>query len=231
MALRNDRRKTVVKLNIIVEGGVPLGNIQADTASNVESLRQSLYMFFSRLLKRSDISIIVQMGWGVRAAIKQYLSGGAFDCMFVDSDCPKGELETWYESFQNNEYPETSIIIPESRRPSIFFMIQEMEAWMLKQPECLDRWGEAKGYLRKRCAEKIEDHSLIRGKDIEAINKPSEKLSILIRTFFEKESGGEKKKISYGKLKSAPDILDEIEVEKLLPLDAELQRFLTILNT
>lgn len=98
-------------------------------------------MFFSRLLKRSDISIIVQMGWGVRAAIKQYLSGGAFDCMFVDSDCPKGELETWYESFQNNEYPETSIIIPENRRSGIFFMIQEMEAWMLKQPECLDRWG------------------------------------------------------------------------------------------
>ena len=71
---------------------------------------------------------------------------------------------------------------------------------------------------------------MIREKDIEAINKPSEKLSILIRTFFEKESDG-KKKNSYGKLKSAPDILDEIEVEKLLPLDAELQRFLTILNT
>lgn len=212
-------------MNIIVEGGVPLNNIQADTASNVESLRQSLYLFFSRLLKRSDIDIVVQMGWGVRAAIKQYLSDTASDCMFVDSDCAKEKLDQWYDSFQSNEYPEKSIIIPADRRSGIFFMIQEMETWILKQPECLDRWGKAQGYTRKRTSEKIENHSLIRGKDIEEISKPSEKLGILIRAFFEKNAGGKKKSVSYGKLKSAPDILDEIEVKKLLPLDSELQRF------
>lgn len=215
----------MVKLNIIVEGGVPLGNIQADTASNVESLRQSFYMFFSRLLKRSDINIVVQMGWGVRAAIKQYLSDAAYDCMFVDSDCAKGKLERWFESFQSDEYPGKSIIIPADRQSGIFFMIQEMEAWILKQPECLDRWGKAQGYTRKRTDEKIENHSLIRGKDIEKITKPSEKLGVLIRAFFEKNAEGKKKSVSYGKLKSAPEILDEIKVEELLPLDSELQRF------
>lgn len=220
----------MVKLNVIIEGGVSLSHIQANIASNVESLRQSFYQFFSRLLKRSDISVVIQMGWGVRAAVKQYLSNNTSDSLFVDSDCPKNKLDTWYETLQNNEYPERSIIIPAGRRSNIFFMVQEMEAWVLKQPECLDRWGINQGYIRKREDETIANHSLIRGKDIETITKPSEKLNILIRAFFEKDLGGKRKSVSYGKLKSAPNILDEIEVDDLLPLDSELQRFRSMVN-
>ena len=40
----------MVRLNLIVEGGVYTDNVSAETASNVESLRQSLHKFFNRVL-------------------------------------------------------------------------------------------------------------------------------------------------------------------------------------
>ena len=49
----------MVKLNLIIEGGVYANNISAETASNVESLRQSLHKFFTRIIKRDDIEIII----------------------------------------------------------------------------------------------------------------------------------------------------------------------------
>lgn len=218
----------MVKLNIIVEGGVSFRDVSADTVCNVESLRQSLHQFFSRLMGSDDVSIVVHMGWGYRAAAKQYVSGDASDCLYVDSDVPMDFLSEWFEKLLDDECPEKSIVIPEERRERVFFMIQEMEAWMLKQPECLERWACAEGYIRKRREEAIEEHSLIRNKDIESIAKPSEKLAILLRTFFEVERDGKRKPVRYGKLKSAPGILDAIDAGALITMDSELQRFLSV---
>ena len=58
----------MVKLNLIVEGGVYTNNVSAETANNVEALRQSLHKFFSNILKRDDIEITIFMGTGYRNA-------------------------------------------------------------------------------------------------------------------------------------------------------------------
>lgn len=105
-------------------------------------------------------------------------------------------------------------------------MVQEMEAWFLKQPECLDRWAELEGYSRKDAEFNISNHSLIKGKDIELISKPSEKLALIMRRFFFKGS----KAAKYGKLKTSPQLLDSLDIGSLLPLDLELQRFLSVIN-
>lgn len=47
MAERLDRRKEMVNLNIIVEGGTFDPNAGEDTFNNVEALRESLNKFFS----------------------------------------------------------------------------------------------------------------------------------------------------------------------------------------
>ena len=132
----------------------------------------------------------------------------------------------WFTRLTNELHPELTITIPEEKIQYIFFMVQEMEAWFLKQPDCLNRWAESVGYDRKSSELDIADHSLIRGKNIEEIAKPSEKLAILIKRFFCKGS----KAIKYGKLKHAPQLLDSLNVDLILPLDSELQRFVSLIK-
>ena len=48
MVVGANRWETMVKLNLIVEGGVLTGDVSAETANNAEALRESLYKFFTR---------------------------------------------------------------------------------------------------------------------------------------------------------------------------------------
>ena len=216
----------MVRLNLIVEGGVYTDNVSAETASNVESLRQSLHKFFNRVLRRDDIEITIFMGAGYRNAAKQFVEENSLMGLFVDSDSPAKTKHLWFERLINTEHPEMTIIIPEEKKKHVFFMVQEMEAWFLKQPECLSRWAEMEGYSRKDAKLDISEHSLIKGKDIESISKPSEKLSLLMKRFFFKET----KAAKYGKLKNAPLLLDSLNVDSLIALDLELQRFVALIN-
>ena len=103
----------------------------------------------------------------------------------------------------------------------MFFMIQEMEAWFLKYPECMEKWAQKEGYNRQDKGEDISQHSLLKGKVIEEISKPSEKIRTLMKKYFKKG----KKGASYGKLKTSPGLLDEIDTNVLIAKDTELQRF------
>lgn len=216
----------MVKLNLIVEGGVYTNNVTAETANNVEALRQSLHQFFTLLLKRDDVEITIFMGSGYRNAAKQFVESSTTLGLFVDSDLPTETKHLWLKKLTNKEHPEMTITIPEEKVQYIFFMVQEMEAWFLKQPECLDRWAELEGYIRKDTKFNISNHSLIKGKDIELISKPSEKLALIMKRFFFKGS----KAAKYGKLKTSPKLLDALDIDSLLPLDSELQRFLSVIN-
>lgn len=210
----------MVRLNIIVEGGVPSTNQSAETADNVESLRQSLHHFFRRILECNDVDIKVFMGWGYRSAARRFIDEpGA--CLYVDSDAPRSVIDGWFDKLQDEKAPEKAIIIPNEQKKMVFFMVQEMEAWFLKQPDCLVRWAKCEDYERLHTDEEIAAHSLLHNKNIEEIAKPSEKLKILMRHFFKKN----KKAARYGKLKTAPTLLDSLEVSALLPLDDDLRRF------
>ena len=56
--------------------------------------------------------------------------------------------------------------------------------------------------------------------------KPSEKLKIIMKRFFVKN----KKAAKYGKLKTAPGLLDALNVTALISLDDELRRFYLFVN-
>lgn len=146
--------------------------------------------------------------------------------LFVDSDCPNNRLETFFTKLK--EDVNNPIIIPDDKRKNVFFMIQEMEAWFLKQPECFDKWAEKDGYTR-RTAELICEHSLIHDKNIEEIEKPSNVVKDLLRHFFEMKTSDKKKRklAKYGKLKTAPLLLDCLDVCELEKEDFELCRFKT----
>lgn len=226
MVVGSNRRETMVKLNLIVEGGVLAGDASAETANNVEALRESLHKFFTRLLGREDVEITIFMGAGYRNAAKQFVEAQTSITLFVDSDFPPENKYLWFNKLINNEHPERSIVIPDHKKKSVFFMIQEMEAWFLKQINCLDEWALNEGYTRKDTTS-IADHSILRNKNIEGISKPSQKLAIILKHYFVKK----KKVAKYGKLKTAPALLDALNTSLLKPLDKELQRFCQFINS
>ena len=216
----------MVRLHVIVEGGVPAVNVEAETSNNVEALRESFHQFFNRLLGRDDLDVVVEVGYGNRNAVKMFIAAQGDSCLYVDSDRPSSELQGWFDEMANGN-PQMPLVVPVDKRQHVYFMIQEMEAWFLKQPESIDRWASANGYQRRHAHkdESISGHSLVRGKDVETINKPSVVVATLVKAFFEKEAGGRIKSARYGKLKTAPAMLDALDVNDLLGRDGELARF------
>ena len=214
----------MVELHLIIEGGGQPNVENMSIANNTEVLRQSLNSFFSRLLGRDDISIVVSMGFSYRNAVQDFLEKDNF-YLFVDLDAPKSGIENWFKKIAT-ENPNKPLSIPNNQKKNVYFMIQEMEAWFLKQPECFEKWGISEGWQRLHPSEEIENHSLIAGKNIEDIAKPSEKVRILMRHFFEKQfKEGKRKLAKYGKQTVAPVLLDNLDVQMLELQDSELHRF------
>ena len=216
----------MVKLSLIVEGGVHTNDVSAETANNAEALREALHKFFSRLLGRDDVEITIFMGQSYRNAAKLFVEKDMPISLFVDLDLPPEEKELWFDKLVNKKHPEHSITIPEEKRQVVFFMVQEMEAWFLKQTDCMEKWAKKEGWTKKDKSS-IAEHSIIKGKDIEKLSKPSQKLSIIMRHFFTKN----KKTAKYGKLKTAPSLLDALDAAALRAVDKELDRFFTHTNS
>lgn len=213
----------MVNLNIIVEGGTLDPNVSDDTFNNVEALRESLNKLFSRLLKRDDISVRVDIGAGYRNAARMFVKHAANHYLYVDSD--DVDTDRWFDKLDNPD-PNKAIVIPADAKDKVFFMIQEMEAWFLKQPECLDRWGKAQGYIRQKRGIEIAADNQIAGKDIEGLSKPSRIVGVIVQRYFERVlPNGKPQKVKYGKLKSAPGILDQLDEQALVAVDKELLRF------
>lgn len=213
----------MVNLNIIVEGGTLDPNVSDDTFNNVEALRESLNKLFSRLLKRDDISVRVDIGAGYRNAARMFVKYAANHYLYVDSD--DVDTDRWFDKLENPD-PNKVIVIPADAKDKVFFMIQEMEAWFLKQPECLDRWGKAQGYIRQKRGIEIAADNQIAGKDIEGLSKPSRIVGVIVQRYFERVlPNGKPQKVKYGKLKSAPGIIDQLDEQALVAVDKELLRF------
>lgn len=213
----------MVNLNIIVEGGTLDPNVSDDTFNNVEALRESLNKLFSRLLKRDDISVRVDIGAGYRNAARMFVKHAANHYLYVDSD--DVDTDKWFDKLDNPD-PNKAIVIPADAKDKVFFMIQEMEAWFLKQPECLDRWGKAQGFLRQKKGIEIAADNQIAGKDIEGLSKPSKIVGVIVQRYFERVlPNGKPQKVKYGKLKSAPGIIDQLDENTLVAVDRELLRF------
>jgi len=215
----------MVEITVIIEGGVVnTDTVDVLTVDNSQALGESINRIF-RILLDADVRIIIQPSAGYRNAAVQFIEKSKQKTfLYVDLDDRKENIPNWFTKLET-ENPNRPIKIPETKRQNVFFMIQEMEAWILKQPASIDRWGVANDYLRLPPTDIIADHSLIAGKNIEEIEKPTKVLKNLIKHFFWKKDNGKKKKLQYGKLKSAPGILDQLDVHQLLENDSELQRF------
>ncbi len=128
--------------------------------------------------------------------------------MLIDLDAPKADKE---KRFQRYESFDTE---------KIFFMIQEMEAWILSQEDKIEAFGKSKGLVRKKVNQDIKDNPLLKGKNPEQITKPSEKLDTILRQYFDvvKIRGNKERKTGkrYSKMKDGPKLIGLLELNSLM---------------
>lgn len=216
-------------VNIYVEGGVINGNVEATTNNNSEALREELNRFLQRALNRNDISIIVKKCSGYKEAAKQFINAkdNDDDYLFVDLD-RKPELRgEWFKSLSDD-----GIEMPQDKTCHVYFWIQEMEAWFLKQPEAIELWAKDENLIRKPGQDyPLAEHPSIKDKDIEHLqHKASSLLSVILRQVFAskekvKSAAGKVREFKYGKLRHAPGIIAHLNPTDLILEDNELKSF------
>ncbi|MDY4649619.1 MAG: hypothetical protein SO542_03395, partial [Muribaculaceae bacterium] len=127
----------------------------------------------------------------------------------------------------------TGIEMSQDRKDNVYFWIQEMEAWFLKQPQAIERWAEEENLSRKSGQEQpLSEHASIKGKDIEHLRqKASYILGVILRQVFtandktKKSKTGKVRDLKYGKLRHAPGIIAHLDAKELILLDKELRTF------
>jgi len=191
----------VVNIKIIIEGGVyPGDNIDSSTFDNSEKFRESFHVLLSKYFPPYSFNLTIEQGAGNKQAIKSFKHESAKgNCIFlVDLDAPITQREKRLKDFELTDY-----------KNNVFFMVQEMEAWIISQTEAI-----VKTYSHLT---KVGDlgKDEIYSKHPQEINKPSYWLGILLGRYFGDYKNGIKKKKKYGKLKDAPLLIANLEIDRL----------------
>lgn len=214
-------------IRIIIEGGaLPNRNDTVDagtinTYDGSEVLREELKKFFINVLGISDISVIVTYEGSNKNAAKVFVTQPEEDYLYTDLDDVPEKRSEWFDKMEKD-----GIVIPDERKQDVFFWIQEMEAWFLKQPHCIEAWAAVRKIEVKT---PIASDPLIAGKDIEHLaHKPSEVMKVIFRRDLKntkKGKNGKPQKLEYGKLRVAPRLIPFLNPQELKGNDAELQSF------
>lgn len=202
----------MVSITIYVEGGNQGNNNKAaQTFDNSALFREGFHKLFAQQFDENEFNLVIQPIGSVtqsRNYLAKVIANGAKGAILIDLDGPKTEKES---RLQDN-YSDLDTTC-------LFFMIQEMEGWILSQPAILDDYGQAEGYTRKRPGEKIEDDNLLKDKHPEDLTDPAGKLNTLFRKYFAVEKirrGKPKSKPkSYSKSKDGPKLIGSLELNSL----------------
>lgn len=217
-------------VNVFVEGGVIDGNIDASTINNSEALREELNRFLCRTLNREDISIVVRKCSGYKEAAKQFIRAGEKEdnYLYVDLDRKPELRHEWFISLTAD-----GIDLPKEKQCNVYFWIQEMEAWFLKQPKAIELWAEDENLSRRPNQNyPLSEHPAIKNKDIEHLqHKASYLMNVILRQVFapqekgKNSASGKLRSLKYGKLRHAPGIIARLDPTDLIEKDQELNSF------
>lgn len=218
-------------IRVLVEGGVTGINPTVTAAQNAmiqqnsAALREALNRFFSSALNREDVDIKIEVGGGWKMAAYSFATQSNNDFLYVDLDRPPELRQDWFNQVLHEGQP-----FPSSKTDHVFFWIQEMEAWFLKQPECIVKWAQQEGISIKENSS-IQNDNLIKDKDIEHLmQKPSFVIVVIFNRYLLSSKigkNGKPRKITYGKLRHAPGLLQYLNPQRMLLQDKELAAFVS----
>jgi len=208
----------MVDITIYVEG-VQSENSAVLTVDNSAILRENFHKLFSQKLSSTEFNLRIKPFGTITQARKMLElmdTQGINAVLLIDLDAPpekRDERLNQYKPFDTTK---------------IFFMIQEMEAWILSQVDKIEEFGKTEGLIRKRNNEDINNNSLIKNKHPEQINKPSEKLDTILRQYFDivKIRRGKERKIGkrYSKAKDGPKLIGLLNLQNLRQYFDEAKR-------
>ncbi len=208
----------MIDITIYIEG-VKSDNPAVVTVDNTAVFRENFHKLFSQQLSSETFNLIIQPFGTItqsRKMLEHIEKQGINGVLLIDLDAPKEQrLErlNQYEPFDTSK---------------IFFMIQEMEAWILSQVDKIEEFARNEGLIRKRVNEDIQSNPLIKNIHPEAISKPDEKLDTIFRQYFDivkirgnKESRKGKR---YSKTKDGAKLIGLLELKFLMRDFDEAQR-------
>jgi len=198
----------MVTITVFIEGvGYPNPNPAADTVDNSAVFRKSFHQLFSQVLT-APIDLEIEPGGPNRQAIifyKRSVGKGETARLLIDLDADLTHKAARITEFDLSGHEATC-----------FFMVQEMEAWLLSQPEKIDLYATESGFKRARPEESIANNNLIRNMHPEQIVKPSEKLNTIFRQYFKIEKKNRPKPKSYSKTKDGSAMIAYLDMNHLM---------------
>lgn len=203
----------MVTITIYLEGGVlPSLNDAAQTTNNSTRLREAFSKLLRQVFLEEDYNLEIKPSGGYKSAAKRFKELREDEketVLLIDLDALKTEKPKKLEELDLVDYVN-----------EVFFMIQEMEAWILSQPDKIEQFAQEEQFVIKNVNKKVEDNLLIKGKNIEEIQKPSGRLQTIFEQHFQvvKQQRGKAPKVKkrgYGKLKDAPSLLELLDLNTL----------------
>lgn len=193
----------MVKVRIFVEGGVhPNNTPNAETVSNSTSLRQSLNQLLNSAFDNLKVSIECDICASYTGAKKSFKNADTSALLLIDLDGIEATKAAKLSELGLNDC-----------KDRVFFMVQQMETWILSQPMRLQE-GLSELYTKYTDFDMATD-PLIAGIDVQTISKPSQTLDHLLKKHFHKLKNGVPKPLKYGKLKNSYLLIALLDITEL----------------
>jgi len=191
----------MVEVTIFVEGG----NLN-NQGANVP-LREGFSKLLMSGLKKKNFKLNIDLRGPNNQTVKDFKNNPADILILLDLDAPGTERE--------NKLVEFGL---DNTSDKVFFMVQAMEAWVLSQPNILEKYI-TETYPksgRKRLDDNIEDDDILKNKQAQDIEKPDGKLHTLLGRYFYYEKNNEKKKPKYkSKITDGAAMLELLNINEL----------------
>lgn len=211
----------MVRVTIYMEGGTKADTDAGKTVGASAAMREGFSKLLHKVLPETAYDLVIKPSGGYRETtilFKNTLGERPDQALLIDLDgaeatrnerIAKLDLSTWADQ--------------------VFFMVQEMEAWFLSQPAIIDQYGIDQNFTIKKEAS-VAKHTLLKGKIVQEIEKPSQKLDRIFKEHFaiEKQKGGKTKKRprSYDKGKDTTDLLAGLDLEQLRQTFTDVNRLI-----
>lgn len=210
----------MVDVTIFIEG-VKSQNPAVSTVDSSIDFREKFHKLFSQEISPAEFNLNIMPFGSITKAknmLKYIETRRITAALLIDLDAPKEQRDERLSFYQPLD------------TTKIFFMIQEMEAWILSQIDKIEQFGDEKGWIRKRGNENIKDNPLIRNYHPEQISKPSQKLDTLLRQYFDivkkRQNKVRKTGKRYLKAKDGPNLIGLLELKRLMKDFDEAKRLI-----
>ncbi len=143
----------MVDITIYIEGSTQSQNPAVSTIDNSAVFRENFHKLFSQKLSLTEFNLRIKPFGTItqaRKMLEQIETQGINAVLLIDLDGPKEKKDE-----RLNRYKPFGTT-------TIFFMIQEMEAWIFSQIDKIEEFGRDEGLIRKKSHEDINNNPLIR---------------------------------------------------------------------